>query len=64
MISGAQFGRESCVHLARISTMDHSNKFYRGTGVGIIDKIVSVEKLIKSIQHETKLAVARVMEMI
>jgi hypothetical protein len=32
--------------------------------VGIIDKIVSVEELIKSMQQEAKLAVARVMERI
>jgi hypothetical protein len=44
--------------------MDHTNSFYRGTGVGIIDKVVSVEELIEGIQQEAKLAVARVMERI
>jgi hypothetical protein len=44
--------------------MNYTNKLYRGTGVGIIDKIVSVEELIKSMQQEAKLAVARVMERI
>jgi hypothetical protein len=44
--------------------MNYTKKFYRGTGVGIIDKIVSVEELIKSIQQEANLAVARVMERI
>jgi hypothetical protein len=32
--------------------------------VGVIDKIVSVEELVRSIQQEAKLAVARAMEMI
>lgn len=34
----------------------------RGTGVGVIDKILSVDELFKSIQQEAKLAVARIME--
>lgn len=36
----------------------------RGTGVGVIDQILSVDELFKSIQQEAKLAVARVMERI
>ncbi|KAJ5443742.1 Aldolase-type TIM barrel [Penicillium daleae] len=49
---------------AREKGDDHRRTVWAGTGVGVIDKIVSVEELVRSIQQEAKLAVARAMEMI
>ncbi|KAF3393889.1 hypothetical protein F1880_005483 [Penicillium rolfsii] len=43
---------------------DQRRTIWAGTGVGMIDKIVSVEELIKDIKQEVNLAAARVMERI
>ena len=64
-IRDAQCGRKFCHPLARdIVGIEILTEERRGTGVGVINKILSVDELFKSIQQEAKFAVARVMERI
>ncbi|KAJ5169042.1 Aldolase-type TIM barrel [Penicillium canariense] len=43
---------------------DHRRTVWAGASVGIIDNVVSVDVLLKSIRHEAKLAIESVMERI
>ncbi len=64
-IRDALCGRKFCDPLSRdMVGIEILTEERRGTGVGVIDKILSVDELFKSIQQEAKLAVARVMERI